>query len=163
VSWRDVKWRDGKLFKAIITIIFEIPEISSPRPIWTVRCGALKRCSISAVHISSDSSRVSPRNLSVGGNLKLNRNCWVYPQNRLILSHLSPHQEYFRNLTWPICPHIVFAYSLNGLEGKCWSSIPLQESTCENTKPANESPPSPLSRGHTQLTSPHTRMGIWAR
>jgi len=65
VSWRDVKWRGGKLFKAIITTIFEIAEIYYPRLIWTVRCGALKRRSISAVHISSDLSRVSTRNLSV--------------------------------------------------------------------------------------------------
>jgi len=46
-------------------MIFEIAEISSLRVIYTVRCGALKRRSISAVHISSDLSRVSPRNLSV--------------------------------------------------------------------------------------------------
>jgi len=97
-------------------------------------------------------------------NLKSNRLfCWVYPQNQLILSHLSSHQEYFCNLTWHICPLIEFAYSLNGLGGKCWSWISLQESICENTKPAHKSPPNPPSRGLTQLMSPHTRMGIWAR
>jgi len=133
VSWHKIKWRGGKLFKvAIIITIFEITEISSPRLIWTVRCGALKRRSISVIHVNRNLSRVSTQYLSVQ-EPEIKSFYWLYPQNWLILSYLSSHLEYFRNLTF-----IEFAYSLNGLGGKCWSWIPLQESTCKNTKPAHK-------------------------
>jgi len=137
VSWRDVKWRGGKLVKAIITTIFEIAEISFRA--WSGMSDAVRwRDAPSQPSTSATTYLAYLLNIFQFRNLKLNRFYWVYPQNRLISSYLSSHLEYFRNLTWPICPLIEFAYSLNGLGGKCWSWIPLQESTCENTKPAHK-------------------------
>jgi len=99
------------------------------------------RCAEETLHLSRPRQQQFVLRIyskSFGQEPEIKSLCWVYPQNRLILSYLSPHLEYFRNLILLICPLIEFAYSLNGLGGKCWSWIPLQESTCENTKQAHK-------------------------
>ena len=140
---------------------FEIAEISSPRLIWAVRCGALKRRSISFVHANTDLSCVCTQNISVQEPeiksflLSLSSkptdliisitSSGIFSQS--YLTYMSTHRV--RLLTQWVGGQMLELDSPPGIHLQKYQASP-------------QSPPSPPSRGPTQLMSPHTRMGTWA-